>query len=97
MFDFAYRLWLLKYLAGVFVPPSALVFVTVHGLEALDIGPHLGWAPQTLLSLACTPVCWLIVRQVTEWSDARKAKSVGATLVPILRGKRFGDVDLVQR
>ncbi|KAG9000688.1 hypothetical protein FRB94_005236 [Tulasnella sp. JGI-2019a] len=40
---------------------------------------------------------WLAIGYVRDWRDSAKAKKLGARLVPLIKGKCFGDVDLMAR
>lgn len=97
MFDIAYRIWLLKYLLGLFFPPATLLYVLSKTVAA-------GTAPWGFLGIGCfvisllsTPIYWLIAGRVREWQDARHARECGAQVIPVIKGKRFGDVDLIER
>ncbi|KAG8881394.1 hypothetical protein FRB98_004374 [Tulasnella sp. 332] len=44
-----------------------------------------------------TPVYWHIAGRVRDWQDSKNAKKYGARVIPMIRGKRFGDLDLIAR
>lgn len=94
MFDWRYRFWLIKYLASLLLAPTALLFVCVRVLEALkDIpGPIL-----VVLFITFPLIYWIVVGWITEWQDAVNARKLGAKSIPLIKGRRFGNMDVVAR
>ncbi|KAG9007742.1 hypothetical protein FRB94_013977 [Tulasnella sp. JGI-2019a] len=92
MFDPVYRIWLIKYLAQTFFPPIALCYL-------LSIIVQSGiW--RFFAFSACfiaTPFFWATFGYLQDWRDIVNAKKLGARVVPLIRGKRFGDVDLIAK
>lgn len=80
MFDYNYRLWLLKYLASVFVPPLVVFIASIHGLQQLGhLMQNNMLLPCGLVYLALTPMFWTAVWYFTEW---RSASTEGALYIP---------------
>ncbi|KAG8999414.1 hypothetical protein FRB94_006194 [Tulasnella sp. JGI-2019a] len=95
MFDIAYRIWLVKYLAVTFSPTAVLFYILTKSAtsDAKAMRKLLGFA----LCIAVTPLFWLAFGYIRDWRDSVVAKKLGARLVPLIKGKRFGDVDLITR
>lgn len=97
MLDYTYRFWLAKHLAVVFFPPAALCYVLLRTVAA-------GKGPWSLSGVSCfvfcffsTPVFWAFAGRVGDWRDSITAKKYGARVIPVIKGKRFADVDLIAR
>ncbi|KAG8985262.1 hypothetical protein FRB95_004942 [Tulasnella sp. JGI-2019a] len=93
MFDWKYRLWLIKYISGVLLPPVALLSVFLWGLKAIsDFRPL--YLSELSLYLVFIPLYWDFVGRLTEWQDEINARKLGANLIPLIKGKRM---DLIAR
>lgn len=96
MFDYNYRVWLIKYLVRICLPPAALVYVLSKTVAA-----GVASAPTGVLGffvcLALTAVFGLLTDGVRDWRDSVNAKKLNAQVIPEIRGKRFGNMDLIAR
>ncbi|KAG8851394.1 hypothetical protein FRB96_009231 [Tulasnella sp. 330] len=96
MFDRRYRIWLIKYLAGIFLPPIALLFVCLKALKAI----HKEDIPRLILIalyVVFPIIYWNVTGWITEWQDGINARKLGVKSIPLIKGKRFGNMDLVAR
>ncbi|KAG8873516.1 hypothetical protein FRB97_006659 [Tulasnella sp. 331] len=96
MFDRRYRIWLIKYLAGIFLPPVALLFVCLKALKAI----HKEDIPRLILIalyVVSPTIYWNVTGWITEWQDGINARKLGVKSIPLIKGKRFGNMDLVAR
>ncbi|KAG8984793.1 hypothetical protein FRB95_006304 [Tulasnella sp. JGI-2019a] len=95
--DYKYRLWLLKYLAGVVFPPLALTAIILRLTEEI----HLTWRPGSFLRhflySISIPIYGIVAGYVTSWRHSAMAKRMGAIAVPSIRGKRICNIDLLAR
>ncbi|KAG8861736.1 hypothetical protein FRB96_002694 [Tulasnella sp. 330] len=94
MFDYHYRLWLVKALVEIFAPP---VGATYFGLRALSstCGFYLDTVALSITYAASIPAFWAIHSRITEWLSERKARRMGVPLLPLITGKRFMNLDLI--
>lgn len=97
MFDYHYRLFLIRFLAASLVPPSALTFIALRAVEIYLPTLRINLFARIAAYICGAPLYWAVKNAFNEWRDAANAKRLGAKMVPRLRGKRWGDVDLVQR
>ncbi|KAG9046265.1 hypothetical protein FS837_004762 [Tulasnella sp. UAMH 9824] len=98
MFDIEYRLWLLRRLSILFLPPLAAVYTA---LRLVEYSPN-PFIPKTLLArTACyilsLPFYWAAWIQLSNWDNERRARKLGARLPPLIQSKRFGGLDLRER
>ncbi|KAG8940266.1 hypothetical protein FRC04_005448 [Tulasnella sp. 424] len=98
MFDIAYRLWLLRQLSKLFIPPLAAVYIALRFLEQSSTS----FAPKGILAQAACyvlslPVYWAGWIQLSNWDNERRAKKLGARLPPLIKSKKFGGLDLKER
>lgn len=96
MLDLTYRIWLVQYLLSVFSPTAALYYVLSKNYMGQG-GFNLGGPSRLALCLIATPFFWFVFGRVKDWSDSVNAWKLGARVPPLIRGKRFGDVDLATR
>ncbi|KAG8962385.1 hypothetical protein FRC05_005356 [Tulasnella sp. 425] len=96
MLDITYRIWLIKSLTRLFVPPLASVALAVRVLDRVK-GVHLHPAYQVALYVLSLPVYWTSWIQLTRWDESRRAKKHGAKLPPIIEGKKLGNIDILKR
>ncbi|KIO25816.1 hypothetical protein M407DRAFT_24871 [Tulasnella calospora MUT 4182] len=96
MVDLTYRIWLIKSLARLFVPPLASVALVLRTLDRTK-GAHLHPAYQVALYLLSLPVYWTAWIQLTRWNENRRARKHGAKLPPIIEGRKLGNIDVLKR
>ncbi|KAG8999755.1 hypothetical protein FRB94_014109 [Tulasnella sp. JGI-2019a] len=96
MFDYKYRLWLVKSAATFFLPPIAVTLLTVriaHGAFDLPLN--------TLVTIAAcvlsVPMWWAAKRSIRQWDEERRTRKAGCKQPPLLEGKSFGNMDLADR
>ncbi|KAG8889661.1 hypothetical protein FRB98_003464 [Tulasnella sp. 332] len=97
MFDPDYRIWLVKYLIIICSP-------TIGFYYFLSKFVSLGKGESDFHKISCFAVCllatpffWLVFGRVRDWQDEANARKLGARLPPLLKGKRFGNADLIAR
>ena len=96
MFDYNYRLYIIKAIATVlFLPPSILT-ACLHVSARMGVGELTGRI-KTLSLVLITPLFWYL----KNWWDQRTAKVQarrhGAYLVPVFKGKSLGNIDVMGR
>lgn len=96
MIDYKYRVWLIKYLLGVSFPPIALFYV-LSKTVATGAAWNLEGVLICLACLASMPVYILVKGQLREWRDSVNAKKLNAQVIPSIKGKRYGNLDLIVR
>lgn len=96
MIDLTYRIWLIKSLARLFVPPLASVALALRVLDhAKSIRLHPAY--QIALYVLSLLVYWTSWILLTRWDENRRAKKHGAKLPPIIEGKKLGNLDVLKR
>ncbi|KAG8891559.1 hypothetical protein FRC01_014633, partial [Tulasnella sp. 417] len=96
MVDLTYRIWLIKSLARLFVPPLATIALALRVLDRAK-GVHLHPAYQVAIYVLSLPVYWTSWIKFTRWDENRRAKKRGAKLPPIIEGKKLGNIDVLKR
>lgn len=97
MIDYRFRLWLIKQVATLVVPPAA---TTVIGVKVTCSVAGLAPPGQPLLfiiSLLSIPLCSLAYLWLIQLSDEKKARQAGCQQAPLLKGKGFLSLDLAKR
>ncbi|KAG8959345.1 hypothetical protein FRC00_001703 [Tulasnella sp. 408] len=98
MFDIEYRLWLLRRLSNLLLPPLAAVYAALRLLDDTS-NPFV---PKSLLArTACyiisLPLYWAGWIRLSNWDNERRARKLGARLPPLIKSKKFGGLDLRER
>ncbi|KAG8917236.1 hypothetical protein FRC01_002589 [Tulasnella sp. 417] len=96
MVDLTYRIWLIKSLARLFVPPLAAVALALRVLDRAK-GVQLHPAYQAAIYVLSLPVYWTSWIKFTRWGEDRRAEKRGAKLPPIIERKKLGNIDLITR
>lgn len=76
-------------LAQVFLPPLISAALVVH-FAPLSLRRY-----SSIVYLLAVPACWTIRIKVERLENKRHAKRLGAVLVPEVKGKWPGNVDLI--
>lgn len=97
MIDFRYRLFLLQYIAELFVAPIAGVFAALRLLDAAGHGARVGTVIRVVLYIISPVVLGTIRVNYNRWSNERKARRAGVPLPKLIVGKKLGNVDLLKR
>lgn len=97
MLDLGYRLWLVKYLLGVFVPPAIALWAACKVLAYANPAWNPGALLQVVGYLLFPPIFWDAFSRAIEWRDSRTAKKLGAKTIPLITGKRFANIDSIAR
>lgn len=92
MKDYGYRLWLIQQAATSIFPPVALIF----GVGRLT-GISFALGTPVFLGLLIAPLFWWLTARLAELYHADQASKLGAGLLPVIRGRKFAGVDLIQR
>lgn len=95
--DLRYRIWLLKYLAGVFLPPLALTFVTLRFVDESSLSYRVEGATRYALYFLSAPLYTIVSGYYKAWRDAASARRLRATISPVIQGKRIGNLDVLAR
>jgi hypothetical protein len=92
---FRTRLLLETILPTILAPPLLaailLRFVSYWLPNALD------YLPSLLLYVLSIPLCFILQVQMTEWKQRREAEKLGARMVPRIRGRWPGNLDILLR
>ncbi|KAG8891494.1 hypothetical protein FRB99_003566, partial [Tulasnella sp. 403] len=99
MIDVQYRIWLIRELALSLSPALGVVFL---GLRYLDRNPQtgiprLGTGTRVLVYLLSVPASAFVRRTISRLCYAYRSWRLGVPQAPVLRGKRIGNLDILQR
>ncbi|KAG8842999.1 hypothetical protein FRB96_004480 [Tulasnella sp. 330] len=96
MFDYQYRLWLVRYLVKVLAPP---LVTTAAGLQFISwaYGVRLSSVPSSALFVVSPLVYWMIKGRLAQLRDERKTRQVGMKQAPLIEGKSWANLDLADR
>jgi hypothetical protein len=97
MVDFSYRLWLVKKLATLVLPP---VGVTLAGVKLFASIAGSAVPNRTLLVAICSlsvPLWVLVSARLAQIENARRALEAGCMQAPLVVGKRFANLDIAKR
>ncbi|KAG8893551.1 hypothetical protein FRB99_001879, partial [Tulasnella sp. 403] len=99
MVDLPYRLWFVREITFNFSPPLAAVFLGLHYLErhAPVAIPQLGPVAKALVYLFSVPVAAFLRRTALILYYSYRSWKLGVPQAPELRGKRIGNLDLLDR
>lgn len=96
MFDYQYRLWLLKSLFKVFAPPLAITLAVVR-LVSRDWDGRMNGLFTAVVFVISVPVFWIVSGWLAQLDDERKARRMGLKQAPLMEGKSWGNMDLANR
>ncbi|KAG8900783.1 hypothetical protein FRB99_005757 [Tulasnella sp. 403] len=99
MIDVRYRVWLLRELALNLSPAIGVVFLGLRYLDRYSSTgvPWLGNGTKTLVYLLSVPAAAFVRRTISRLWYAYRSWKLGVPQAPVLRGKRIGNLDLLQR
>ncbi|KAG8897159.1 hypothetical protein FRB99_008393 [Tulasnella sp. 403] len=99
MVDVQYRIWLLREIALNLSPALGMVFLGFRYLDrhAPTGLPRLGTGAKVVIYVLSVPFAAFVRRTVSRLSYAYKSWKLGVPQAPVLRGKRIGNLDLLQR
>ncbi|KAF8314509.1 cytochrome P450 [Clavulina sp. PMI_390] len=86
-----YRVYIAVVFLNLLVPPLGLAALVSRFL----LPQHLTSMYRTLLYLLATPLYWTVKIQYGDWVNRGEAKRRGAVLAPEVRGKWFGNLDIL--
>lgn len=95
--DYTYRLYLIRFLAGMLVPPLTLTFMALSLFAMIHPANRLPGLICISLYIASVPIFWALKSIFAEWRYSVNARKMGASVVPLIKGRRWGSIDIVQR
>lgn len=97
MFDYTYRLWLIRELAQLIAVPDAIIFACFRALDELGHGQQVG-ALVRGVAYVVAPFAFGAARMhLSRWNNERKARIKGIKLPKVITGQKWGNVDLMKR